>query len=118
MVTSHSYIHRRNLKITNYELSNAIKCRYGDYKQNNCHNSDDYGYCSISRATFNIREPELPTVEFCKTCRLQTQIDVMQALMIQLEIIIQLENDNDMQKEIIEKLHKLLLNLESMEHHL
>jgi len=44
--------------------------------------------------------------------RLQTQIDVMQAL------IVQLENENDMQKEIIEKLHKRLLNLESMEDHI
>jgi len=44
--------------------------------------------------------------------RLQTQIDVMQAL------IIQLENENDMQKEIIERLHKRLLNLESMEDHI
>jgi len=44
--------------------------------------------------------------------RLQTQIDVMQAL------IIQLENENDMQKEIIERLHNRLLNLESMEDHI
>ena len=44
--------------------------------------------------------------------RLQTQIDVMQAL------IVQLENENDMQKEVIERLHKRLLNLESMEDHI
>jgi len=44
--------------------------------------------------------------------RLQTQIDVMQAL------IVQLENENDMQKEVIERLHNRLLNLESMEGHI
>ena len=44
--------------------------------------------------------------------RLQTQIDVMQAL------IIQLENENDMQKEVIERLHNRLLNLESIEDHI
>jgi len=43
---------------------------------------------------------------------LQSQIDVMQAL------IIQLEKENASQRDIIEKLNKRLVYIESMEHHL
>jgi len=44
--------------------------------------------------------------------RLQTQIDVMQVL------IIQLEKENNMQRQVIERLSERLLNLESLEGHI
>ena len=44
--------------------------------------------------------------------RLQTQIDVMQVL------IIQLEKENNTQRQVIEKLSERLLNLESLEGHI
>jgi len=44
--------------------------------------------------------------------RLQTQIDVMQVL------IIQLEKENSMQRQVIERLSERLLNIESMEGHI